>query len=229
MSEPLAIPAVRRTVRELVDGTLRVQIDIEPMHRADFWKLFPEIDAPVALAPLAIQGGEAQETYRQEAKALFLSGFFLDVDVLRAIGSDEDYQNWVRQSKCLVCKGVPAEYAHVRIADDRESGGVALKPAYRGVPLCHAHHELQHQKGYVALFNAAHPTQPVSEDALGLQEAKNWLYSSATAYARKWAREVLREHLGYESWTEVPPSVLLAWAGERGLQHKLPMEYRKRG
>ena len=35
-----AISAVRRAYRELVDGTLRVQFDIEPMYKKDFLSLF---------------------------------------------------------------------------------------------------------------------------------------------------------------------------------------------
>ncbi len=47
-----AISGTRRTVRELVDGTLRVVIDVEPMHKAQFLKLFPEVDMPVAMVAL---------------------------------------------------------------------------------------------------------------------------------------------------------------------------------
>jgi len=42
-------------MKELVDGTIRVQIDIDPMYRAQFLKLFPSIDMPIALAPLMIE------------------------------------------------------------------------------------------------------------------------------------------------------------------------------
>ena len=47
-----AISGTRRSMKELVDGTIRVQIDIDPKHNADFHALFPRIDMPVALAPL---------------------------------------------------------------------------------------------------------------------------------------------------------------------------------
>ena len=52
MTEPLAVAGIRRTMRELVDGTIRVVVDIEPPQRADFLRLLPEVDMPVALAPL---------------------------------------------------------------------------------------------------------------------------------------------------------------------------------
>ena len=47
-----AIMGVRRQARELVDGTIEVKIHIEPRHKAQFHFLFPNIDMPVALAPL---------------------------------------------------------------------------------------------------------------------------------------------------------------------------------
>lgn len=48
-------------MRELADGTLRVQIDIDPPHRAAFLTLFSEIDCRVALARMqpehVVRGG----------------------------------------------------------------------------------------------------------------------------------------------------------------------------
>lgn len=47
-----AVPATRRTMRELVDGTIRVQLDIDPLHRKAFLDQFSAIDMPVAIVPL---------------------------------------------------------------------------------------------------------------------------------------------------------------------------------
>lgn len=47
-----AISGTRRAFKELVDGTLRVQIDVDPESRRDFLRLFPDIDMRVAIAPL---------------------------------------------------------------------------------------------------------------------------------------------------------------------------------
>jgi len=49
-----AISGTRRAMKELVDGTIRVCIDISPVDSAAFHKLFPSIDMPVALAPLIV-------------------------------------------------------------------------------------------------------------------------------------------------------------------------------
>lgn len=52
MSDAIAISGTRRAIKELVDGTIRVQIDVDPQFRKAFFELFPDIDMAVALAPL---------------------------------------------------------------------------------------------------------------------------------------------------------------------------------
>lgn len=47
-----AISGTRRAMKEMADGTIRVQVDIDPTCRAQFLSMFPNIDMPVALAPL---------------------------------------------------------------------------------------------------------------------------------------------------------------------------------
>lgn len=49
-----AIPAVSRKVSTLVDGTLRLTIDIEPMHAQDAFALFGAGNVPMALAALNV-------------------------------------------------------------------------------------------------------------------------------------------------------------------------------
>lgn len=47
-----AISGTRRAMKEMADGTIRVQIDVDPKFKEEFLTLFREIDMPVALAPL---------------------------------------------------------------------------------------------------------------------------------------------------------------------------------
>ena len=47
-----AITGTRRGFKELVDGTIRVTVDIDPECRRTFLTSFSEIDMPIALAPL---------------------------------------------------------------------------------------------------------------------------------------------------------------------------------
>ncbi len=47
-----AISGTRRAMKEMADGTIRVQIDIDPVCKDQFLALFKSIDMPVAIAPL---------------------------------------------------------------------------------------------------------------------------------------------------------------------------------
>lgn len=46
------ISGTRRAMKELADGTIRVQIDIDPIYKDQFLAAFRSIDMPVAIAPL---------------------------------------------------------------------------------------------------------------------------------------------------------------------------------
>lgn len=69
MSDPIAIAGTRRSFKELVDGTLRVQIDIEPASKAQFLRMFGSIDMPVALAPMRIGAPAVTEAGDDDAPA----------------------------------------------------------------------------------------------------------------------------------------------------------------
>lgn len=56
-------------MKELADGTLRVQIDIDPSFRAQFFEMFGQIDMPVAIAPL-VADFEQRETEKPKGGAL---------------------------------------------------------------------------------------------------------------------------------------------------------------
>lgn len=52
MADKLAgVVGTRRSMKELVDGTLRVQIDIDRQFKRAFHAMFPDIDTAVVLAP----------------------------------------------------------------------------------------------------------------------------------------------------------------------------------
>ena len=48
-------------MKEMADGTIRVQIDIDPAFRSVFLQAFPNIDMPIALAPLVRDFERKQE------------------------------------------------------------------------------------------------------------------------------------------------------------------------
>ena len=61
-----AISATRRQMKEMADGTIRVQVDIDPAFRAAFLQAFPSIDMPIALAPLVRDFERRPETPKEQ-------------------------------------------------------------------------------------------------------------------------------------------------------------------
>jgi hypothetical protein len=70
-----AIEAVSRTVKTMADGTLRLTLDISPVHAQDAFILFGAPDVPVALARLTQEAAtaSAQQETIQEDKGGYLS------------------------------------------------------------------------------------------------------------------------------------------------------------
>lgn len=71
-----AIEAVSRTVKTMSDGTLRLTVDISPIHAQDAFKLFGSPDVPMALARLNLEASKQRaqaETIEDKPKGGFLS------------------------------------------------------------------------------------------------------------------------------------------------------------
>lgn len=81
-----AISGTRRAFKELVDGTIRVQIDIDPRFKKEFFELFPNVDMPIAIAPLVANFERIEEEEKQKGGPLCR---------LACIWcKDEDFQEW---------------------------------------------------------------------------------------------------------------------------------------
>jgi len=249
----MAIAGTRRSAKEMADGTLRVAVDIEPRDKARFHALFPEIDMPIAIAPMQLgrypavsQDAPEKETgtddahnyfgkqYGAQAKALRLSSFFRTPEVWRAVGSQEDFTEWVQNQGCIVCgmqdyTGMDSgeskcEAAHVRRAGE---SGTSFKADYALVSMCHEHHRhAQHDHGetkafreYLRLKNNA-PERLVTE-----AEAKDWFNKKRIETVQAWCWDTLKTKLGYDSWAEISPIVLSDWAEKNAVFHYLPNEY----
>lgn len=97
MSEIQVISGTRRAMKEMADGTLRVQIDIDPRFRAAFFAAFGQIDMPVAIAPLvadferrAPESEKAEDGYGQHYAVLYKSGWFHNPKVGAAFGISQE-------------------------------------------------------------------------------------------------------------------------------------------
>lgn len=101
-----------------------------------------------------VSAHKPEKPYGKQASSLYANGFFLVPQVLRAIGTDDEFLEWVRQQPCAArhlggCGG-DVVAAHVRRIS--EGAGIGLKPSgFNAIPLCNNHHALQHSQGESAL------------------------------------------------------------------------------
>ena len=146
--------------------------------------------------------------YGKQSETLWKSGFTRAPAVWRALGTDAEYLAWIRQQACCVCGTTQQiEAAHVRrIAD---GAGVGVKPDnFSAVPMCHRHHEDQHQHG---------------ESAHG---GKEWFDKQRINHVSRWAWVALKQQIGVESMTHADPIEVQEWAKAHGVEQYLPIEYR---
>jgi len=147
---------------------------------------------------------------------LIRHGVFNAPPVLEAIGTDAEFQEWIRrQPSCISgdqdwIDGLGegrCECAHVRRVG--EGSGTAIKPPYFAVPLTHREHAIQHQHGESAL------------------EATEYFEKKATHYRTEWASKKLAESFGYESRKECPPETVLMWAENADLLRNFPAKLKE--
>jgi hypothetical protein len=229
MSLPTAISGTRRQVRELVDGTLEVKIHVEPRHKADFHALFPEIDSPVALAPLNTATAQASLKSETEDSAgaptepsapaaaaanylashLHVIGFFRNPKLWAAmdaagIYTENQHQAYIEAQPCvgwgtLECSGDVCLH-HVKSA---ANSGVGHKPpAFYGVSLCFNHHR-----------NWAHGTGA----HCATRQDKQDLLERAVAITAENVREVIKRHLKIESLRLLTLEMLHKFESDIGL------------
>lgn len=193
-----AVVATRRSYRELVDGTLRVQIDIEPQDKAAFLQLFPEPGAAMGIAALAatVPTHTHPHDYSKQAQLLRLSGFCRSPDVWRAAGSEGEYDEWLRTRACVVetteCSGDPSPFYLKGVGP------------YGAIPLCAVHAKRAEK----------------DQSAWGVEKLR-------VECCEDWCWEVIKQTLGYASMRDVPPAELLRWAQRAGVDRYLPGCYRE--
>lgn len=151
-----------------------------------------------------------QGIYGKEARALRLSNFFRTPEVWKAIGTDEQFLDWLRGQPCAVCGDYDyvdgqqvCEAAHVRRVAN--GSGTGIKPAYSAIPLCHKHHAEQHQQG---------------------EGDKAWYDKQRIQHVIEWGWQSLKTQLECEHWNDVEPVQLSNWAKAHDLYDYLPREYR---
>ena len=221
--KPVVIMGSSASARTMADGTLRIAIDILPIDAIRAFELFGVPGSAVALARLSDEvavdhyrpKADLKTEYGEYAKALRLSSFFRTAAVWRAVGTDAEYLEWVKRQKSAL-SGEFSEYhddgeaycvpAHVRRVE--LGAGTAQKPPYSAIPLTKMEHDTAHQKG---------------DSAIGTNE---WWHKMRIQYVSDWCWETLKAQLGFESWADMPPHVLVSWAQGADVVKSLPGIYR---
>lgn len=138
-------------------------------------------------------------------KKLYQSLFFSTLQVIKKIGTDEEFIKWVRTQKCSRCgKEAPSEAAHVRRITN--GAGTGIKPKYSVIPLCRECHAKQHQHGESSIAS------------------KEWFDKKRVFYMKSWAWAALKGKLEYDSWTNVPIEKFTKWVSENELDSYLSKE-----
>jgi hypothetical protein len=209
--------------KTMADGSLRVTIDLSPADAIGAFTAFGSPGSPVAIARIdntaALEADRAEMVKRkgpfgEYAQKLVQSGFFRSPDVWAGVGTDEEYLEWVKHQKSAK-SGQFSEYhddgeaycvpAHVRRVE--HGAGTAIKPPYSAIPLTNLEHQEAHALG---------------DGAVGSEE---WWDKMRIKYVSKWAYETLKSKMGYDSYTDMAPHRLVAWASQRELTQYLPLAY----
>lgn len=226
MTAPVAIAAVRRQVRELVDGTLEIKLHVEPRFKQDFHRLFPEIDVPVALAPLVLKPEPMAEPPTDDAREpnalaqkLHSSGYFRASKLWLAMHDSGIYTaqmhfKWLATvSECAFgaertvqmgpCRG--DVITHHCPAANTIPGGTRQPEAPRkplhfyGLRICDGHHTWAH--------TSTGATREDKADMLGM----------AVALTAGQMKSHMKEVCGIESLRELTPEMLSEFEGRIGL------------
>jgi len=179
-----------------------------------------------------------------EVRDLHQSGFFKAPSLWKILGTDNDYQKFTRNRRCIVTggfdwdgdKGVErTEFAHVRRAGD---SGTGHKPEFSGVPLVHEIHRLQHNGGETAAYDKYLVRRGIDSGGVVTEtNAREWFEKKALENVEKWAHGRLLDKLNewdmrshgdaVDSLTKIMPTAMRRWADENGLTQYLPKCYKE--
>lgn len=211
----------------MADGTPRVILDLDCTLEKAAPFLSPGATLAIArleaeAASSSMVGEQNNRIFGEYAKELKLSGFFRNPKVWPHIGSDANFLNYLRNRPfCVVCRRDakeenPIEAAHVRSV--ASGAGVGIKPAYSAIPACKECHSTQHNHG----------NQTMTGDG-DSYEARDTLARHRIEALESWGWVTLKKNLGYQSWAEIDPKVMCAWAYCRDLLDAIPIGYREAG
>lgn len=220
--------------QSLADGTLRLQIDIHQTDTAQALSLLCEVGRTVAVAALVdvqvpepdeltAEGGpmqsmdvaatedECDNNAGKLMQSLYQAGWFHAPKVLKALGKDAMFLQWVRQQpRCWACDGPGLEEYAIVAAHYRKvasGAGTSIKPPYSAIPLCKLCHDKQHAHGYSVISPAG------------------WWEEKVAKARQDWGHQRMRDIFETTSMTAVPAKWVVEWAVEHELTYLVPQEY----
>lgn len=242
-------------VKTMADDTLRLSIDIEPRDAAEAFRVFGARGVCGAIAPIRPEAAGQAEPEETESnpmrelsgkfwRGLIGGGFFRAVPVCRALGTEKQFERWIRDHEDRsVLDGnydwleetgeAVCDPAHVRSV--AEGAGTAERPPYFAVPLTHEQHLFQHQHGEHACLARFRPSVIVHDgdkpDHGELEAARKWFRVKADWYRTEWAsRTLAAEILGtddFESRSEAGIPEVIGWIDRNELRRFIPEAARK--
>jgi hypothetical protein len=217
-----ALVGTTRNLRTLSDGTVRIQVDIEPNDALAAMQFFGSPNTPIAMACLnaeAIaehqQNNEIDREAGLMANSLHRVGFFKKREVAQAIGPDKDFLVWVRKQPCVITGATQdIEAAHVRRV--AAGAGTAIKPEYNAIPLHRDVHREQHQKGEVGCLQKFCPEFEWNE-----KSARDFFDKQADRLREQWVKNRLYIRFNVQSMKDVNYKEFAQWACDNNLKEHL--------
>ncbi len=146
-----------------------------------------------------------QKKAEQVLLVLRQSGFFRNESILRALGTDEDYRNWLTSQMC--CHPQPGlGQCPLTPVYPLEVAGTKTRQ-YNCVPMCQEHHQ--------AWESDAPPD-------VGAQSAQAFLLSQVNVAQQRWAQDALRRALQIPAGYLPSANLIFHWANEKNVRTSLP-------
>ena len=216
-------------VRTRASGDVVISLSVDSTQALQVQGFISKVGQPVAVAfaevgdqPDTFKAVQKKGEFGEFARGLKLSGFFRRPEVWKAVGTDQEFREWVQLQKSVISgnqdhtdSGPRCEAAHVRRAGE---SGTGYKADYACVPLTHEEHLLQHSKGEVAvLLQYRKGIKKIEVD-----EAKDWFNKARIECVQDWCWETAKDQMGEDSWTKISPVTFRIWANSKAVLSMIP-------
>lgn len=217
-----ALVGTTRNLRTLSDGTVRIQVDVEPSEALAAMQFFGSPNTPIAMACLNAEAisehqqiNEIEREAGMMANSLHRVGFFKNREVAKVIGPDKDFLVWVRKQPCVVTGATTdIEAAHVRRV--AAGAGTGIKPEYNAIALHRDVHRAQHALGELGCLQKFLPQTLWAEET-----ARDFFNKHADRTRESWVKNRLYIRFDVESLKEINFKEFAQWASENNLQEHL--------